>query len=209
MASPSSPLSLPVLPVSSRRRGTLFIVSGPSGVGKGTIVRELLARESGIALSVSVTTRSPRPGEQEGTSYFFKSVAEFQRMVQEGELLEHAQFGRHFYGTPRAFVESRLREGQDVILEIEVQGAIQVRERAGRCVTLFVLPPSFEALATRLQQRNSESPEAVRQRLAIASRELDYLPFYDYQLVNDDLDVAVAKVQAIIAAERCRVLSVN
>jgi guanylate kinase len=190
---------------SPRRKGTLFIVSGPSGVGKGTIVRELVAREPAVRLSVSVTTRAPRPGEQEGVSYHFKTPEAFDALVQGGELLEHAQFGANHYGTPRAWVEAQQTAGHDVILEIEVKGAIQVSQKAEDAVLVFVLPPSFEELEARLQGRRSETPEVVRQRLAIAREELAFLPMYDYHLVNDDLEVAVRQLQAILEAERCRV----
>ncbi|MEB3329772.1 MAG: guanylate kinase [Candidatus Sericytochromatia bacterium] len=189
----------------ARRRGTLFIVSGPSGVGKGTIVRELVARDPAVRLSVSVTTRAPRPGEQDGVSYHFCAPAAFEALVEGGELLEHAQFGANRYGTPRAWVEAQQAAGHDVILEIEVQGAIQVRQRAEQAVLVFVLPPSFEELVGRLQGRQSETPDAIRQRLAIAREELTFLPMYDYRIVNDHLEVAIRQLQAILEAERCRV----
>jgi guanylate kinase len=188
------------------RRGVLIVISGPSGVGKGTIVKALLRREPELKLSVSVTTRQPRPGEVEGQSYYFRSMEEFQRMVEAGELLEYAQFGSNFYGTPRRFVEDQLVAGQDVVLEIETKGAIQVKERIPNGTYIFVLPPTMEELEGRLRKRQTEAAEAMRQRLAIAVDELNYLPLYDYQLVNDDLEVAVSKVQAIITAEHCRVM---
>ncbi|MEB3223851.1 MAG: guanylate kinase [Candidatus Sericytochromatia bacterium] len=190
---------------SAQRRGTLFIVSGPSGVGKGTLVRGLVARDGDVRLSVSVTTRSPRPGEQEGVSYHFKTREAFDALARAGALLEHAQFGAHHYGTPREWVEAQQAAGHDVILEIDVKGAIQVRERSESVVLVFVLPPSFEELAARLQGRQSETPEVVRQRLEIAREELTFLPMYDYQIVNDDLEVATRQLQAILEAERCRV----
>lgn len=191
---------------SSQRRGLLFVISGPSGVGKGTIVKELLQLQPELKLSVSVTTRSPRPGEVEGVNYYFRSVEEFQRMVEAGELLEYAQYGNNFYGTPRSFVEQQLAGGHDVVLEIDTRGAIQVKERVPNGIYVFVLPPTMEELEVRLTKRQTEAAEAMRLRLQVAVDELNYLPLYDYQLVNDELDLAVKKVQSIILAEHCRVM---
>lgn len=191
--------------VAGTRRGVLYVISGPSGVGKGTIVKQLVAQRPDLKLSISVTTRQPRAGEAEGVSYFFRSHEDFQLMVSRGELLEYAQFGSNFYGTPRHFVEAELALGHDVILEIDIKGAIQVKERIPNGVYVFVLPPTMEELEARLVKRQSEAAEAMRMRLAIAVDELNYLPLYDYQLVNDDLDLAVRKVEAIIMAEHCRV----
>ena len=188
------------------RRGLLVVVSGPSGVGKGTIVKQLLKITPELKLSVSVTTRAPRPGEEEGVSYYFRSSEEFQRMVEAGELLEYAQFVNGYYGTPRRFVEEMLDAGHDVVLEIDIKGAIQVKERLPNGTYIFVLPPTMEELENRLTRRQTEAAEAMRQRLQVALDELNYLPLYDYQLVNDDLDLAVRKVQAIIMAEHCRVV---
>ena len=198
-------LPLPSVRAVAQRRGVLYVISGPSGVGKGTIVKELVARQPELRLSVSVTTREPRPGEVEGTSYYFRAPDEFQRMVEAGELLEYAQFGKNFYGTPRSFVESQLALGRDVVLEIDIKGAIQVKERVPNGVYVFVLPPTMQELETRLRKRQTEAAEAMRHRLQIAVDELNYLPLYDYQLINDDLELAVSKVQAIIMAEHCRV----
>jgi guanylate kinase len=188
------------------RRGLLFVISGPSGVGKGTIVKELLKIQPELKLSCSVTTRQPRPGEEDGVSYYFRGVDEFQRMVSAGELLEYAQYGTNFYGTPRSFVEEQLASGRDVVLEIDTRGAIQVKERIPNGIYVFVLPPTMEELESRLTKRQTEAAEAMRMRLQVAVDELNYLPLYDYQLVNDDLDHAVRKVQAIILAEHCRVM---
>lgn len=189
-----------------QKRGLLFVISGPSGVGKGTIVKQLLQREPALELSVSVTTRAPRPGEVDGVSYHFRAPEEFQRMLQAGELLEYAQFVNGFYGTPRRFVEERLAAGHDVVLEIDIKGAIQVKERIPNGVYIFVLPPTMEELEQRLVRRQTEAAEAMRQRLQVAMDELNYLPLYDYQIVNDELELAVHKVQAIITAEHCRVM---
>lgn len=202
--SPISPM--PMHRLQGPRRGLLFVISGPSGVGKGTIVKALLNLQPALKLSVSVTTRQPRPGEEDGVHYMFRSVDEFQRMVAAGEMLEYAQYGSNFYGTPRSFVEQQLAEGHDVVLEIDTRGAIQVKERIPNGIYVFVLPPTMEELESRLTKRQTEAAEAMRMRLQVAVDELNYLPLYDYQLVNDELDHAVNKVQAIILAEHCRVM---
>lgn len=206
--SPIDPMPMPnaISRLQSPRRGLLFVISGPSGVGKGTIVKELLKLQPELKLSVSVTTRQPRPGEIEGANYYFRAASEFQRMVAAGELLEYAQYGNNFYGTPRSFVEQQLASGQDVVLEIDTRGAIQVKERVPNGIYVFVLPPTMEELEARLTKRQTEAAEAMRLRLQVAVDELNYLPLYDYQLVNDELELAVKKVQAIILAEHCRVM---
>lgn len=189
-----------------RHQGMLIVVSGPSGVGKGTLVQELLRRVPELIVSVSVTTRTPRTGEQDGVHYFFRTEEEFQQMVENGDLLEYAQFVTGlYYGTPRNYVEEAIAQGQDVVLEIDVKGAIQVKERWQHGVYVFLLPPSMEELETRLKKRQTEAAEAIRQRLTVAVDELNFLPLYDYQVVNDDIGTAAGKLEAIIKAERCRV----
>lgn len=184
----------------------LIVISGPSGVGKGTLVKELYREMPELRFSVSVTTRQPRPGEEDGKHYFFRTEEQFQRMVEEGDLLEYSQFVNGlFYGTPRAYVEEMIAEGHDVLLEIDVKGAIQVKERWPHGVYIFILPPTLEALEQRLRKRQTEAAEAIRQRLSVAVDELNFLPLYDYQVVNDDLAKAARKLQAIITAERCRI----
>jgi guanylate kinase len=159
-----------------------------------------------LVLSVSVTTREARAGEVDGVHYFFRTEDEFMRMVENDQLLEYAQFLTGlFYGTPRAFVEEAIAEGRDVLLEIDVKGAIQVKERWPHGLFVFLLPPSLDELEARLQKRQTEAAEAIRQRLTVAVDELNFLPLYDYQVVNDDIATAVDKLQAIIQAERCRV----
>lgn len=189
-----------------KREGMLIVISGPSGVGKGTLVKVLRAQMPGLNLSVSVTTRAPRAGEEEGKHYFFRTEEQFRQMVEDGDLLEYAQFVNGlFYGTPRAYVEEQIRNGHDVILEIDVKGAIQVKERWPHGVYVFLLPPTLEELEARLVKRQTEAVEAIRQRLSVVVDELNFLPLYDYQVVNDDLDKAAEKLQAIINAERCRI----
>jgi guanylate kinase len=184
----------------------LIVVSGPSGVGKGTLVQELVRRMPELVLSISVTTRQPRNGEVDGVHYFFRTEDEFMKMVEEGDLLEYAQFVTGlYYGTPRAFVEEAIAQGQDVLLEIDVKGAIQVKERWPHGAYVFLLPPSMQELETRLKKRQTEAAEAIRQRLTVAVDELNFLPLYDYQVVNDDIQAAASKLESIIIAERCQV----
>jgi guanylate kinase len=186
------------------RTGTLFVLAGPSGVGKGSIVRELVAKDPSLSLSVSVTTRPPRPGEVDGVDYFFVIEDAFARMVEAGELLEWAEIVGHRSGTPRGFVEDRLGEGRDVILEIDVVGAAQVRERVPRSVLIFLDPPSLEELERRLRGRGTETDEAIRLRLQTAAWELEQRSWFDHVVVNDDLERAAGEVAAIIEASRSR-----
>ncbi|MBI6545688.1 MAG: guanylate kinase [Cyanobacteria bacterium NC_groundwater_1444_Ag_S-0.65um_54_12] len=184
----------------------LIVISGPSGVGKGTLVKELIRRQPELLLSISVTTRAPRPGEQEGIDYFFRSEEEFMELVASDALLEYTQFVNGlYYGTPRTFVEETIKQGRDLVLEIDVKGAIQVKERWPQGVYIFLLPPTMAELQVRLAKRQTEAAEAIRQRLSVAVDELNLLPLYDYQVVNDDLATATAKLAAIWQAERCRV----
>ena len=189
-----------------RRQGMLIVISGPSGVGKGTLVKQLAQLMPELLLSISVTTRLPRPLEEDGKHYFFRTEEAFQEMVEKGELLEYSQFVNGlFYGTPRTYVEEKIASGQDVLLEIDVKGAIQVKERWPHGVYVFILPPTMEELEARLRKRQTEAAEAIRQRLSVAVDELNFLPLYDYQVVNDDLQNATQKLQAIVIAERCRI----
>ena len=167
------------------KRGVLFVFSGPSGVGKGTLKAKLFEEFADrIVYSVSATTRGPREGEVDGKDYFFISRQEFERRVKNNEFLEHAEFAGNCYGTPRAYVEKLLDSGMNVVLEIDVQGALQVMKSMPECVSVFILPPSFEELEHRLRGRGTETEEKVRERLETAKRELPYAPQYDYQIVN-------------------------
>jgi guanylate kinase len=186
------------------RTGTLFVLAGPSGVGKGSVVRELVANDPSLSLSVSVTTRPPRPREVDGVDYFFVDEDAFARMVEAGELLEWAEIVGHRSGTPKGFVEDRLGEGRDVILEIDVVGASQVRERVPDSVLIFLEPPSLEELERRLRGRGTETEEAIRLRLQTAAWELEQRSWFDHVVVNDDLERAAGLVAAIIDSSRGR-----
>ena len=181
------------------KRGVLFVFSGPSGVGKGTLKAKLFEEFADrIAYSVSATTRGPREGEVDGKDYFFISRQEFERRVKNNEFLEHAEFAGNCYGTPRAYVEKLLDSGMNVVLEIDVQGALQVMKGMPECVSVFILPPSFEELEHRLRGRGTETEEKVRERLETAKRELPYAPQYDYQIVNGgDIEAAYQSLRDV------------
>ena len=181
------------------KRGVLFVFSGPSGVGKGTLKAKLFEEFADqITYSVSATTRGPREGEVDGKDYFFISRQEFERRVKNNEFLEHAEFAGNCYGTPRAYVEKLLDSGMNVVLEIDVQGALQVMKSMPECVSVFILPPSFEELEHRLRGRGTETEEKVRERLETAKRELPYAPQYDYQIVNGgDIEAAYQSLREV------------
>ena len=185
------------------KKGKLFVISGPSGVGKGSICRELL-KEVDMDLSVSMTTRKPREGEVHGTSYYFVTEEEFLGELDRGGLLEHAKVYDNYYGTPRGAVMEKLEQGRDVLLEIEMLGAMQVKEAYGDAVTIFVVPPSLEELRSRLEGRGTESRENIEKRLGKTKKELEYADQYDYIVVNDSLSDAVDKVKEIIAEEKMK-----
>lgn len=189
-----------------KNKGILTVVSGFSGAGKGTIMKELLAKyEQNYALSISATTRAPRPGEKDGVEYFFKSREEFEKMIAAGELIEYAQYVGNYYGTPKAYVGKQLEAGRDVILEIEIQGALKVREQFPDALLLFVTPPSADELKKRLIGRGTESMEVIENRLARALEEAEGLEEYDYLVVNDVLEECVEEVHEIIQNEHYRV----
>lgn len=189
----------------SYRSGNLIVVAGPSGVGKGTVVERLLSTLPGVKCSVSVTTRGLRKGEQEGEDYFFRGRDEFIALAESGAFLEWAEFAGNFYGTPREWVREQLARGIDVILEIEVKGARQIKEKFENAVLVFLSPPSFDALKERLTGRATETPEKVAERLARAREELEQRPLFHYEVVNDNVDEAVADLVHILRAERCRI----
>ena len=188
-----------------QRNGLLLVISGPSGVGKGTLVNALMERNQKIKMSVSATTRAPRPGEIDGVHYFFKTEEEFKAMVDRGEFLEYIHvFGSKYYGTPRSFVEQQLASGYDVILEIDVQGAMKVKQAFPDAVLMFITAPSMSEIKSRLIGRGTETMEQVEKRFATAFEEIKMLPQYDYVIINDVVDVAVHHMEAILEAERCR-----
>jgi guanylate kinase len=182
------------------RKGIIIVVSGFSGAGKGTIMKALTAKYDQYALSISATTRDPRPGEENGREYFFVSNEEFEKLIKEDGLIEHAGYVDHYYGTPRKFVEDKLNAGIDVILEIEIQGALQVKRQYPDSVLLFVMPPSADELAKRLKGRGTETDEVIKMRLDRACEESSGIENYDYIVVNDILEDAVERVHGIITA---------
>ena len=185
-------------------KGNLIILSGPSGVGKSTVCRALLAQSNNLVLSISATTRQPRPGELAGREYFFFSPEKFSEALKQNAFLEWAEVFGNYYGTPRAYVEKVLAQGQDCLLEIDVQGALQVKAQWPEGIFVFLVPPSQEELKKRITLRATENEVERQKRLNQAQIELSYLSEYDYLVVNDDLAAAVKKLQAIIIAERCR-----
>lgn len=186
-------------------RGRLFVLSGPSGVGKGSLLKALISYLPGVERSVSATTRAPRPGEQEGIDYHFLSREQFVEEIAENCFFEYAEYNRNYYGTPCKPVEALRARGFDVVLEIEVQGAQIVRSRTPDAVLIFVQPPSLAALEDRLRKRGTDSEERIAERLRIAEAELSCLPLYDYSVINDDFNQALDQLRAIVIAERCRI----
>ena len=188
-----------------KRKGLLLIVSGPAGVGKGTVNAALMAKHPEIRMSVSATTRAPRPGEIDGVHYFFKTKEEFDRMIEEDAFLEYMHvFGMNYYGTPKAFVEAEREKGNHVILEIDVQGAKKVKSACPDAVMIFIAPPSLSILKERLVGRGTETQESIDKRTATALEELRSLPDYDYMVINDVVEEAVGEMEAILTAELLR-----
>ncbi len=187
------------------RRGLLVVLSGPSGVGKNTLLNLLLARMAGIRYSISATTRPPRKGEKDGVDYFFYEEKKFLAMADAGELLEWANFCGHYYGTPRSYVEDSIANGIDVILDIDTQGAAQLRQKMPEGVFVFLMPPSWHALEERIRGRGKDPEEAIVRRLTTAREEINHVADYQYVILNDDLQRAVGELEAIILAERCKV----
>lgn len=183
-------------------RGLLVVISGPSGTGKGTVIRQMLEDNPQVRLSVSATTRPPREGEQHGEHYFFVSRAEFEQMIAQNDVLEYAEYCGRYYGTPKAPIETWRNEGNDVLLEIEVQGGAQVKEKCPECVTIFILPPSEAELENRLRGRGTEDEETIQKRLATAKKELKEADRYDYRVVNTDVAATAAEIMEILRKER-------
>ena len=189
----------------SKKKGILIVVSGFSGAGKGTLMKRLLEDYDDYALSVSATTRSPRPGEEDGREYFFKSVEEFEKMIAQDELIEYAKYVNNYYGTPKEYVMQQLEEGKDVILEIEIQGALKVKEKYPDTLLLFVTPPGARELKERRVGRGTESMEVIESRMKRAVEESEGMDQYDYLVINDDLDTCEKEMHRIIRAEHDRV----
>ena len=185
-------------------RGKLIVISGPSGAGKSTVVFKAIEGRDDVCFSTSVTTRKPRPGEVDGREYFFIDRERFTEMVAKDELLEHAEYVSNCYGTPRAYVEEKLASGMNVMLDIEIQGARQVHAKMPEAVMIFLVPPTLEELRRRLEGRGTDTAEAIEGRLARARQEYREADFYDYIIVNDDIDVAAKELSAIMLAEHCR-----
>ncbi|GGG21306.1 guanylate kinase [Lysinibacillus alkalisoli] len=189
----------------NKQRGLLIVLSGPSGVGKGTVRKELFTQpNTNYEYSISMTTRAPREGEVDGIDYFFKTKEEFEGLIHAGGLLEHAEFVGNYYGTPLAYVNETLDAGRDVFLEIEVQGAAQIRAKAPDALFIFLAPPSLTALQNRLEGRGTEPADVIAKRVATASQELEMMSLYDYVVENDEVQHACDKINAIIKAEHCR-----
>lgn len=187
------------------QQGILIVLSGPSGTGKGTICQELLRSYPNLHYSISATTRSPRFGETNGVNYWFTSKEEFQRMISEDQLLEWAEVYGNYYGTPRRYVDQILADGEDVVLEIDTQGALKVKEKFPHGVFIYIVPPSLGELASRIYKRGTDTMENIERRLACATAEMNQVYSYNYVVLNDEVPAAVAKIKAIIDAEKCSV----
>ena len=185
-------------------KGRSFIISGPSGVGKSTVLKGLMEKRGNMYFSVSATTRQPRPGEEEGVHYHFLTLDTFREWIEQGEFLEHAEFVGNCYGTPRKYVYEAMDRGQDVILDIEVQGAMQVAEKMPEVVRIFIAPPSWSELERRLTARGTDTPEKIQGRLARAKEEVKLADTYDYFVINDSVENAVRELDAIMTAEHCK-----
>ncbi len=186
-------------------KGILIVVSGFSGAGKGTLMKRIMEKYDNYALSISATTRAPREGEVDGREYFFKSVDEFEKMIAQEELIEYAKYVSNYYGTPKAYIMEQLKAGKDVILEIEIQGALKVREKFPDTLLLFVTPPSAKELEHRLTMRGTETPEVIASRMARACEEAEFMDHYDYLVINDDLECCVEELHELIQREHRRV----
>ena len=187
------------------KKGFLLVISGPSGVGKGTVLHDLMNTQKNLVYSVSVTTRKQRPGEIEGVSYFFKSHEEFEKMIEEDKFLEYAKVHDNYYGTPKDFVEEKINEGKIVILEIDVQGALNVKKNIDNGVYIFLAPPSLSEIKNRIVNRGTETESDINLRMHNARKELSYIKDYDYLVVNDHLNSAINLVNEIINAEKHKV----
>ena len=187
-----------------KKKGKSFIISGPSGVGKSTVLHALMEKRGNLYFSVSATTRDPRPGEEDGVHYHFLDVDTFREWIARDEFLEHAEFVGNYYGTPKRFVDEAMDRDEDVILDIEVQGAMQVSEKRPETIRIFIAPPSWEELERRLTSRGTDSPDKIQKRLQRAKEDAQTASVYDYFIINDTVDNAVCELDAIMTAEHCR-----
>ncbi len=192
--------------MSENKKGLLFVLSGPSGAGKGTVVKELLGSEP-MELSISATTRAPRDEDEEGVTYFFKTKEEFEQMIENNEFFEYALFGGNYYGTPKQYVLDRLDEGKNVILEIEVQGALQAKAAVPEAVLIFLTPDTVKELRSRLEGRGSENKEQIEGRIQRAMEEIEYISAYDYIVINDKVEDTVEKIKNIISSEEAKAVN--
>ncbi|EMS73344.1 guanylate kinase [Ruminiclostridium cellobioparum] len=187
-----------------QQRGLLVVISGPSGTGKGTVCKKLLAERDNVRYSVSATTRKPREGEVEGQNYFFVSEGQFLDMLEKDALIEWDKYCDNYYGTPKAFVDSCIEAGTDVILEITVEGALEIKQKYPECVLVFIVPPSLEELRRRIESRATECWDVIEKRLEQAANELKYVAKYDYLVLNDSVDDAVLNIEKVLDAERLK-----
>ncbi|MEF9943763.1 MAG: guanylate kinase [Burkholderiaceae bacterium] len=197
----------PLPPLSGDHAGSLFLVTAPSGAGKSTLVNALLARENSIDLSISHTTRDPRPGENHGREYHFVGVDEFLERRAQGEFIESAEVHGNYYGTSRIWIEERVRSGRDVLLEIDWQGARQVRKQFPQAVGIFILPPSIDALEARLKKRGQDSPQVITRRLLGAGAEIAHAPEFEFVIINDNFELALKQLCSVVTAARLRFAS--
>lgn len=186
------------------RRGLLVVISGPSGAGKGTLLNLVRQSNENVRYSVSATTRQPREGEVDGLNYFFKSVDDFNAMIEKDELIEWVEYCGNYYGTPRQYVADSLKQGFDVILEIEVDGAVNVKSKFPDCVSIFILPPSFDELVKRIEGRGTETSESIRKRLDKAKKEILFIDKYDYFVINDNIERAAGDIKNVLTAEKLK-----
>lgn len=191
--------------IPKKQRGQLIVLSGPSGVGKSTVIAELFGQRDNIYFSVSYTTRQPRVGEQDGVNYNFVTRQEFERMISAGELLEYAEYVDNYYGSSLKVIQNKLEAGIDVLMDIEVQGAAKVRQRCPDALFIFICPPSLEELSRRLHGRNTDSEKVIAGRLEKARTEMKEIPNYDYLVINDKVSNAVSEIEAILTSAECRV----
>lgn len=188
-----------------QEKGLLIVLSGPSGVGKGTVRKEIFSQpDTSFEYSISMTTRAPREGEVDGVDYFFKTREEFEKLIEQGKLLEYAEFVGNYYGTPVDYVKETLEKGKDVFLEIEVQGARQVREKFPDGLFIFLVPPSLSELKNRIVTRGTEPDEIINNRMTVAKEEIEMMSLYDYVVENDRIELACERIKAIVVAEHCR-----